>query len=407
MKYANRIFSLLALAGYLLIVTGCGQKTNCSGITFGGGGSSGGGGGLSGSGNACSPGTGGNGGGGGGGGSNVDLLYFVGGGNDIDGASLNSSGIFASISGVTAPNIGTSSFSAPDIVIANKAFLYVPYRANVNGSDQGFVAAYQINHSSGALSNISGSPFSTGTSGADSATLDPQGRFLFVGDQVSGAVASFQINSSSGALTPSPGSPLVDPSTGPIEMTVDGTGNFLYFVQGSLSGDAIQYLIDQNTGDLSPGGAFFLRASRIRTESTGKFLFAVGGSSGGIDVYSIQTGTGNLAFQASFPTATSCYDMTASPNGKFLYAFAKAGLTPETLQGFSIDVNGVLTNLVGSPFTTIPGQFAGQFDQSGTHLFTYKLTGYSVLTVDPSTGIPTNPTPDLSVTSTPFFAVTQ
>ena len=67
----------------------------------------------------------------------------------------------------------------------------------------------------------------------------------------------------------------------------------------------------------------------------------------------------------------------------------------------------VLTNLPGSPFTTIPGQFAGQFDQSGTHLFTYKLTGYSVLTVDPNTGIPTNPTPDLSVTSTPFFAVTQ
>jgi 6-phosphogluconolactonase (cycloisomerase 2 family) len=406
MKYANRFFSLLALAGYLLIVTGCGQKTNCNGISFGGGGSSGAGGGLSGAGNACSASSGGSG-GGGGGGSNVDLLYFVGGGNDIDGASLNSSGIFASISGVTAPNIGTSSFSAPDIVIANKAFLYVPYRANVNGSDQGFVAAYQINHSSGALSNISGSPFSTGTSGADSAVLDPKGRFLFVGDQVSGAVSSFQINSSTGALTPSPGSPLLDPSTGPIEMTVDGTGNFLYFVQGSLSGDAIEYLIDQNTGALSPGGAFFLRASRIRTEPTGKFLFAVGGSSGGIDVYSIQTGTGNLAFQASFPTATSCYDMTVSPNGQFLYAFAKAGQTPEKLQGFSLDVNGVLTNLPGSPFTTIPGQFAGQFDQSGTHLFTYKLTGYSVLTVDPNTGIPTNPTPDLSVTSTPFFAVTQ
>jgi 6-phosphogluconolactonase (cycloisomerase 2 family) len=133
----------------------------------------------------------------------------------------------------------------------------------------------------------------------------------------------------------------------------------------------------------------------------------VGGNSGGIDVYSIETGTGNLAFLATYPTATSCYEMTVSPNGHYLYAFAKAGQTPEHLQGYSIDPNGVLTNLTGSPFTTIPGQFAGQFDQSGTHLFTYKLTGYSVLTVDPNTGIPTNPTPDLSVTSTPFFAVTQ
>lgn len=190
-------------------------------------------------------------------------------------------------------------------------------------------------------------------------------------------------------------------------MTVDGTGNFLYFVQGSLSGDVIEYFIDQNTGALSPAGVFFLTVSRIRTEPTGKFLFAVGGRSGGIDVYSIATGTGNLAFLATYPTATSCYDMTVSPTGHFLYAFAKAGQTPESLQGYSLDANGVLTNLTGSPFTTIPGQFAGKFDQSGTHLFTYKLTGYSVLTVDTNTGIPTNPTPDLSVTSTPFFAVTQ
>lgn len=124
----------------------------------------------------------------------MDLLYFVGGGNDIVGASLNSSGTFASLVGVTNPNIGTSSFAAPDIVIANKSFLYVPYHVSVNGSNQGFVAAYLINHSTGALSTISGSPFSTGTSGADSVVLDPQGRFLFVGDQVGGgSVVSNQL----------------------------------------------------------------------------------------------------------------------------------------------------------------------------------------------------------------------
>lgn len=48
MKYAKRIFPLLAVAGYLLIVAGCGQKSNCSGISFGGAGSSGGSAGLSG-----------------------------------------------------------------------------------------------------------------------------------------------------------------------------------------------------------------------------------------------------------------------------------------------------------------------------------------------------------------------
>jgi hypothetical protein len=99
--------------------------------------------------------------------------------------------------------------------------------------------------------------------------------------------------------------------------------------------------------------------------------------------------------------------MTVSPNGKFLYAFAKAGQTAEAMEGFSLDVNGVLTPLPNSPFKTIPGQFAGQFDQGGTHMFTPTLQGFSVLSMDTNTGQPTNPTPDLTVVATPFFAVTQ
>lgn len=407
MKYVGQIFSCLVVAATLLVLTGCGQLSNCNGITFGGNGSGGGtGGGVNTGGSVCG-GSGNNSGGGGGTGSNTDLLYFVGGGNDIDGASLNSSGTFAALTGVTAPNIGSSSFVAPNIVIANKSFLYVPYKANVGGVDQGFVAAFLISHSTGALSNISGSPFSTGTPGADSAAIDPQGRFLFVGDQVSGSVSSFQINSSSGALTPAPGSPLVNPLTGPVEMEVDGSGNYLYFTQGSVSTYTVEYFIDQNTGALSAAGQFQLIASRVRAEPSGKYLFAVGSPSGGIDVYSIGAGTGSLTFLNTYATATSCYEMAVSPNGKFLYAFAKAGQTPEAMEGYSLDVNGVLTPLPNSPFTTIPGQFAGQFDQGGTHLFTSTISGFSVLSMDPSTGTPTNPTPDLTVTATPFFAVTQ
>jgi len=405
MRCAKRVASLLVVAGSLLLLAACGQKANCSGTTFGGGGS-GGGGGISRPGSVCGTGSGSTG-GGGTSGSNLDLLYFVGNGNDIDGASLNSSGTFAALTGVTPPNIGISSFTASDIVIANKSFLYVPYRANVNGTDQGFVAAYLINHGTGALSNIAGSPFPTGLPGADSAVLDPQGRFLFVGDQVSGGVSAFQIDSSTGLLTASPGSPLINPAFGPAQMAVDGTGNFLYFVQGSVSPFTVEYFINQNNGSLSLANQFLLLASRVRTEPTGKFLFALGSPSGGIDAYSIDPGSGNLTFLATYATATSCYEITVSPNGKFLYAFAQAGNVPEAIQGYSLDTNGVLTNLTGSPFETIPGQFAGQFDQAGTHLFTPTLNGFAVLTVDPNTGVPTNPTPSLTVTATPIFAVTQ
>jgi lactonase family protein with 7-bladed beta-propeller len=406
MKYAKNISLLAAVAFSLLMLAACGQKANCSGITFGGSGGSSGGGGLSGASSSCGPPSNGNGGGGGGGTSYADLVYFVGGGNAIQGAGLTSSGTFSLLT-TTSPSIGSGSFAAPDVVIAKQSFLFVPYSSIVNNNSEAFVAGYLINKSTGALTNISGSPFAAGAGPMDAAAVDPQGRFLFVANQTAGIITAFQIDSTTGVLTPSPGSPFVNGTIQPVQMVVDSTGTFLYVSQGDISDNVIEYAIDQNSGALSLINQFTLGTARLRADTTGNFLFSLGRGTAGIDVYSIDPGSGFLTFLATYATDATTYDMAVNPSGTLLYAFGKQGRLAEPLQGYSLDVNGVLTPLAGSPFTTVPGQFAGQFDPTGTHVFATTATGFTVLTVDPNTGVPSNPTPDITVASTPAFAVTN
>src|SRR4029077_1732737 len=133
--------------------------------------------------------------------------------------------------------------------IVNKQFVYVPMgTANT-------VEAFSITRSTGALTLITGSPFSTnGPGSADGAWADPLGRFLFVGSEGTGEIWVFQINSTSGALTLVSGSPFT--SSGLISadiMAVDASGKFLYVGQGSPSNGVAAFSIDQSTG--ATGGA--------------------------------------------------------------------------------------------------------------------------------------------------------
>ena len=111
------------------------------------------------------------------------------------------------------------------MVIVNKKFLYLPQNDSLS------IQAFTIDHSTGALTAISGSPFAT--AGADSITSDPAGRFLFVGNQTTGSVSVFQINATTGALAAAPGSPFFAFNLDFAKsLAVDGSGTFLYVGQG-------------------------------------------------------------------------------------------------------------------------------------------------------------------------------
>jgi 6-phosphogluconolactonase (cycloisomerase 2 family) len=400
MRYTKQILVLLTVAVASLL-TGCGQQSNCSGISFGngsGGGTSSGGGGVNSGGSVCGPGSNNN------GGSFNDLFFYHGSNgpnNSINTASVTAT-TFAVLPGI-ATNVGQSIVGS--VIIVNKKFLYLP---DQNGS--GGVMGFTINHSSGVLTAIAGSPFAVAPSQITTLAADPDangGRYLFAADFTSGDFVVFTIDATTGVLTPVSGSPFPTQST-PSRLKVDGTGHYLYASEGSSTGNIFGYLIDQNSGALSPivGSPFGALANTIDVDSNGQFLLAVASGGAQIDVIPIEQGTGSLLLNSasSFPTAASVDGAVFSPSGQFVYAFG--GKNP--LQGFQFSA-GTLTELNGSPYSSLPFLTDCQFDQAGSHLFGIRIPSSSVgvYVVDPTTGAVTAPLADPGIVASPYFAPTN
>ncbi|MEO7207813.1 MAG: beta-propeller fold lactonase family protein [Steroidobacteraceae bacterium] len=79
-------------------------------------------------------------------------------------------------------------------------FAYVANRGSNN------VSAYTVDPNSGALTEVSGSPFATGLS-ATSVAIDPSSSFVYGANGGSGSISAYVITAASGALTALTGSP--------------------------------------------------------------------------------------------------------------------------------------------------------------------------------------------------------
>jgi 6-phosphogluconolactonase (cycloisomerase 2 family) len=398
MKRARQISLLLVVAASLAMLAACGQKANCSGITFGGSTGSGGsnGGGFNSGGTVCGGGN------NGGGGSVDDFVYYMQ-GNTLIGAAL-SGNTLAPIAGFTSPNLGLG--TPADMTIVNKQFLYEPWIPS--GGVVG-IQGFAINRSGGALTPVPGSPKAPATTTADSIISDPQGRFLFVGDHTTGQISSFQIDPTTGALTPTPASPVATGFAISV-LTVDGTGHYLYASSTRSSfGGVFGFNIDQFSGDLTPiaGSPWVANLFYVQADPSGKYLMGTDGL-GGITVVTIEQGTGILLTASSFATTSRPFGLSIHPSGNFVYTFALDNKThPLPVEGYQIDSSGNLTPLSGSPFTTLPGLFTGKFNQDGTGLFALNTSGeVQVFVVDPNTGAMTATITPIPTIAT-YFAVTN
>lgn len=98
-------------------------------------------------------------------------------------------------------------------------FLYV------NNSGDNTISVYSIDGITGALTPIGGSPFpiTNGAGGNNQLTIDPSGQYLYVASRVNqGTVSAFSINPTTGALTQLPNSPYTTGTgaSGPFAITV-------------------------------------------------------------------------------------------------------------------------------------------------------------------------------------------
>ena len=163
---------------------------------------------------------------------------------------------------------GTTPFHV--VVHPSGAFLYA---SNYDDS-MGSISAYTINPNTGVLQQIAGSPFATqsGYPGPSHLAIDPSGRFLYVGlggtVNANDLVAAFSIDPSTGALTPVSGSPFTA-GNGSFNVSVDQAGKYLY-VANSFDNDVSAFTIDPTTGALNS-----VSGSPFATGAVGGFPFAL------------------------------------------------------------------------------------------------------------------------------------
>jgi DNA-binding beta-propeller fold protein YncE len=258
---------------------------------------------------------------------------------------------------------------------AGAEFAYV---ANLYSNN---VFAYAINASSGALTQVKGSPFAA-SYGSDSVAVDPTGKFAYVANagprsgHDPGNVSGYAINARSGALTQVPGSPLVA-GVIPSGVATDPAGKFVY-VTNYGSNNVSAFAINARTGALrqvkgSPFKAGFL-PNAVAIDPTGKYAYVADFGynyyyPGDISAYVINTRSGALTkvqgspFKADYRPDSLAID----PSGKFAYVVNYGSLN---VSAYAINANtGALTQLPGSPFGAGLDPFGVAIHPSGTFAY--------------------------------------
>jgi 6-phosphogluconolactonase (cycloisomerase 2 family) len=222
----------------------------------------------------------------------------------------------------------------PAVTAQTSSQQYV-YSSQPLNSTTSVVAGFSKTSQTGALGTVAGSPFNERLEGGLVA-IDGQGKFLFVLNPSSDDISMFQINQTSGALTEVQASPFKVPRTinpnlapsQPLSIATEKSGKFLFvgYYLGDFQGNSSVVSLAIDTSGSSPvllttqstelvnGGA----PSRLLVDPKGIHLY-VGmtlGQNGlyenNAEVYSIDALTGALSFAGTHDGQALIYDRLGS-----------------------------------------------------------------------------------------------
>jgi 6-phosphogluconolactonase len=278
--------------------------------------------------------------------TSTNFLYAADSGNNaVDAYSVNtSSGALTTVSGSPYTVASGQGASGMSVDSAGK-FLFVPQH-NTNQ-----VAAFTIN-SAGQLTMVPGSPFSTGSFPVQS-IVDPSGKYLYVSNNMDalGGISAYTIGSN-GVLTPIPGAPFTTlVNGGPAGMAVHPNGNFLYIAMAGVTAAGTQVvgqMINTTTGALSPipGSPFAVgnEPTEVAIDPAGKFLFASNLADNTVSVFTIDSSSGMLTPVGGSPfmTGPNPTEMVVNKSSAVLYVIAA---NSTSISAYTIGSSGTLTNV--------------------------------------------------------------
>ncbi len=258
-------------------------------------------------------------------------------------------------------------------------YLFVPNQNSDN------ISAYKIDQTTGHLTAVPGSPFTSGDRPFDIA-VDPSGKFLYVPNFNANTVSAFSIAKETGVLTEVSGSPYATGIANPIGVaisTLNGSSR-LYVSHNGGSYAVAGFSMDTTTGALtglsgSPFANSGTQSYNLAASANGEFLFVCNSLSNSVQSYTITAATGALVPIAN-TGVSACTSVTLSRDSKYLYV-AEGGTG--TVEGFAITaVTGALSGISGSPFAAAASLLGGFVD--ATNSFFY-VTGQSSAAIYPRT----------------------
>jgi 6-phosphogluconolactonase (cycloisomerase 2 family) len=232
----------------------------------------------------------------------------------------------------------------------------------------------------------------TGTQ-PNSVTVDPSNKFVYVANYGSNNVSAFEINPSTGALTAITGSPF-SAGNNPVSITVDPTGMFAY-VANFGDNTVSAYTINASTGALTAVGAIAAgtNPASVTVDPTGWFAYVANYGSNNVSAYTINAITGALTAVSDSPYAsgTGPQDVAVDPTGRYAYV---ANINSSNVSAYIIDAaTGALDAISGSPYAAGTNPAFVVIGPTGEAAYVANYGGGNVSSyiIDPSTGVLTVP----------------
>jgi DNA-binding beta-propeller fold protein YncE len=280
----------------------------------------------------------------------------------------------------------------------------------VTNDGSGNVSAYAIDAKSGALTQVQGSPFSAGPEPWGIA-VDPTGKFAYVTNVndggtpgATGSVSAYRINATSGALTQVKGSPFSSGGVEPWEMAIGPAGKFAY-VTNFYSENVSAYAVDAKSGGLTrlQGSPFGTGTdpAEVALDPTARFAYVANGGGASISAYAKRDGVLTQIQGSPFQAGSYPWGVTIDSRGKFAYV---TNYESGSVSAYAVDArSGALTQVQGSPFAAGSGPFGIAIDPTGPFLYVVNLHSDTVsgYLISPSSGVLTQ------VQGSPFAAGTD
>jgi 6-phosphogluconolactonase (cycloisomerase 2 family) len=258
--------------------------------------------------------------------------------------------------------------------------------------------------SSGTLTTTSGTPYSERIGEGTALAADSLGRFLFVANFTNNSISMFQIDSSTGALTEVQASPFASgPAssglpipTGPLSLAVEPTGQYLYvgYSTGAAAGESavITYVIDATHLALVPMPQFEVDQPQqsnlsMLVDAHGRNLYVADNMAAQVSIYQINAANGSLTLGETLSGTRFARSLAMDPQTRFLFYGSGQNIGSIEVAPLS-PIDSLPTTGLGNPLSIGVGDYPGVMsaDSTGTFLYAAAAGNIFAFAINQTTG---------------------